>query len=186
MDHATTPTPPTQLAQRVKEMLRVDHAGEYGAVQIYRGQRAVFERLPHKQRMTELLQEMEDGEQKHLATFDALLGERRTRPTLLAPIWNAAGFALGAGTALMGEKAAMACTSAVEAVIEGHYQEQVDELEGQNEEQLRATFAQFREEELEHHDTAIGEGAEEAPGYSILKSVITAGCNLAIKVSEKV
>lgn len=167
-------------------MLRVDHAGEYGAVTIYSGQRAVFEKLPHKERMTDLLREMEEGEQKHLQAFDRLLGERETRPTVLAPLWNAAGFALGAGTALMGEKAAMACTSAVESVIEKHYQEQVDELEGQGEDELRATFAEFREDEIGHHDTAIEEGAEEAFGYRFLKAAITAGCNVAIKVSEKI
>lgn len=180
------PLPPTHLNSRIKEMLRVDHAGEYGAVAIYRGQRAVFEKLPAKARISGLLREMEEGEHKHLEAFDRLLVERDTRPTLLAPLWNAAGFALGAGTALLSEKAAMACTSAVESVIEGHYQEQVDELEGQGEDDLRATFAEFREDELEHHDTAIDEGAEDAPGYGLMKAVITAGCNLAIKVCEKV
>lgn len=180
------PTPPTQLPRRTEEMLRVDHAGEYGAVQIYRGQRAVFEKLPHKTRITMLLKEMEEGEEKHLQAFDRLLTERGARPTFFAPLWNAAGFALGAGTALMGEKAAMACTSAVESVIEGHYQEQVEELEDQGEDDLRSTFAEFREDELEHHDTAIEEGAEEAPGYRILKAVITIGCKAAIKVSQKV
>lgn len=186
MSDLAKPAVPTQLKRRAEEMLRVDHAGEYGAVQIYRGQRAVFGNLPQKTRIATLLQEMEEGEQKHLQTFDRMLAERGARPTLLAPFWNAAGFALGAGTALMGEKAAMACTSAVESVIEKHYQEQVDELDGQGEDELRNTFAEFREDELEHHDTAIEEGAEQAFGYKVLKSVITAGCNLAIKVSEKV
>jgi ubiquinone biosynthesis monooxygenase Coq7 len=180
------PAAPFHAKPRTEEMLRVDHAGEYGAVQIYRGQRAVFGRLPHKRRMTELLTEMEEGEKKHLEAFDRLLAERGARPTLLAPLWNAAGFALGAGTALMGEKAAMACTSAVESVIEGHYQEQVDELEGAGEEELRSTFAEFREDELGHHDTAIAEGAEEAFGYGLMRRVIEAGCRVAIKVSEKV
>ena len=180
------PNRPTHRRQRAEEMLRVDHAGEYGAVQIYRGQRAVFEKLPHKARIAGLLKEMEEGEQKHLETFDRMLMERQARPTLLAPVWNAAGFALGAGTALLGEKAAMACTSAVESVIEGHYQEQVDELENQGEDELRNTFTAFREDELEHHDTAIAEGAEDAVGYNLLRGLITAGCKLAIKVSEKV
>jgi len=183
---ATLPKKPTHLGRRTEEMLRVDHAGEYGAVQIYKGQRAVFEKLKHKARMTDLLREMEEGEEKHLETFDRMLTERGVRPTLFAPLWNAAGFALGAGTALMGEKAAMACTSAVESVIEKHYQEQVDELENKGEDELRDTFAEFREDELGHHDTAIAEGAEEAPGYSILRGLITAGCKVAIKVSEKI
>lgn len=186
MTDQTMPAVPTQLRQRTAEMLRVDHAGEYGAVQIYRGQRAVFERLPHKLRLSLLLKDMEEGEQKHLSTFDRLLAERGVRPTLFAPLWNAAGFALGAGTALLGERAAMACTSAVESVIEKHYQEQVDELEGQGEDALRATFAEFREDEIEHHDTAIEEGAERAVGYRLLRAVITAGCRAAIRVSEKI
>lgn len=172
---------------RTEEMLRVDHAGEHGAVAIYRGQRAVFERLPHKARMTGLLAEMEEGEQHHLAEFDRLLTERRVRPTALAPLWQAAGWGLGAATALMGERAAMACTSAVESVIEGHYKEQADELDAKAEApELAATFRQFREDELGHHDTAIAEGAEDAPGYAVMRRVIRAGCLAAIKVSQKV
>lgn len=177
----------TQEDRRTEEMLRVDHAGEYGAVAIYRGQRAVFEALPHKARMTALLTEMEDGEQHHLAEFDRLLTERRVRPTALAPLWQAAGWGLGAATALMGEKAAMACTSAVESVIEGHYKEQADALDADGESpDLAATFRQFREDELGHHDTAISEGAEDAPGYKLMSRVIRAGCLAAIKVSQKI
>ena len=95
---------PGPREKRIGEMLRVDHAGEYGAVQIYRGQKAVFKNLPHKKNTAELIEEMEAGEQNHLETFDRLLAERQVRPTLLSPIWNAAGFMLGAGTALMSEK----------------------------------------------------------------------------------
>ncbi|MCI5045294.1 MAG: demethoxyubiquinone hydroxylase family protein [Aquisalinus sp.] len=180
--HSNRPGP---RAKRLQEMLRVDHAGEYGAVQIYKGQRAVFDRLPQKARLSRLLKEMEEGEQKHLKAFDGLLAEHKARPTAFAPVWNIAGFALGAGTALMGEKAAMACTSAVEEVIEKHYAEQAEEL-GDSEPELRDTILEFREDELEHKDTAIEEGAEEAPGYGLLKGVIQAGCHLAIRLSEKV
>lgn len=177
--HTNTPVTP-----RLREMLRVDHAGEYGAVQIYKGQRAVFGKLPHKQRLADLLQEMEEGEHEHLATFDRLLPETGTRPTVFAPLWNVAGFALGAGTALMGEKAAMACTSAVEEVIEEHYLEQAEEL-GEDAPDYRDIFLKFREEEIHHKDTAIAEGAEDAPAYGLMKAVIQAGCRLAIRVSEK-
>ena len=170
---------------RIAEMLRVDHAGEYGAVQIYRGQRAVFDRLAGKERTAALLKEMEEGEQKHLDTFDRLLAERRVRPTLFSPLWNAAGFALGAGTALMGEKAAMACTAAVEDVIERHYGEQAEEL-GVVDPALAETVREFREDELEHKHTAEEEGAEQAPAYGLLRAVIQAGCHVAIKVSEKI
>ena len=170
---------------RLAEILRVDHAGEYGAVQIYRGQRAVFDALPAKADTSALLKEMEDGEAHHLATFDRLLAERRVRPTLFSPLWNAAGFALGAGTALLGEKAAMACTAAVEEVIEQHYAAQIEELEG-TEDALAATLVEFREDELEHKETAEREGAEETPGYGLLKAAIQTGCRVAIRLSEKI
>ncbi|MEL7485668.1 MAG: demethoxyubiquinone hydroxylase family protein [Pseudomonadota bacterium] len=170
---------------RIAEMLRVDHAGEYGAVQIYRGQRAVFDALPHKAATSALLKEMEDGEQHHLETFDRLLCERKVRPTLFSPLWNVAGFALGAGTALMGEKAAMACTAAVEEVIEQHYAEQADELEAVDA-PLANTVAEFREDELHHKETAEEEGAQSAPGYPLLKATIQTGCRIAIRLSEKI
>ena len=166
-------------------MLRVDHAGGYGAVAIYRGQRAVFDKLPHKARTAALLKEMEDGEAHHLETFDRLLAERKVRPTLLAPLWNAAGFGLGAATALMGEKAAMACTEAVEDVIEKHYAEQIDELEA-SEPALAETVRKFRDDELEHKRTAEEEGAHDVPGYRLLSAAIRAGCRAAIRIAEKV
>ncbi len=169
---------------RVAEMLRVDHAGEYGAVQIYRGQRAVFDRITGKEEISSLLEEMEAGEAEHLQTFDQLLLERGVRPTLLSPLWNAAGFALGAGTALMGEKAAMACTAAVEEVIEKHYAEQAEELE-RTDPDLAETVRRFRNDELQHKSTAEREGARDAVGFPILKAAIQAGCRAAIRISEK-
>lgn len=171
-------------SERLAEMLRVDHAGEYGAVQIYKGQRAVYDRLAGKERLAGMLREMEESEHEHLETFDRLLNEQKVRPTIFAPIWEVAGFAMGAGTALMGEKAAMACTSAVEEVIEQHYQDQVDEV-GDSDPEMAALFSRLRDEETEHKDTAIAEGAEETPGYPVLKGVIQAGCRLAIRLSEK-
>jgi len=170
---------------RVGEMLRVDHAGEYGAVQIYRGQRAIFDAAAGKAKTAALVREMEEGEASHLETFDRLLAERRVRPTLLAPLWNAAGFGLGAATALMGEKTAMACTAAVEEVIEQHYGEQAEELDVTDPE-LAATIRQFREDELGHKQTAEAEGAEDAPGFALLKAFIQTGCRIAIKLSEKI
>lgn len=169
---------------RIQEMLRVDHAGEYGAVQIYKGQRAIFNKVHGKELISGLLLEMEEEEQKHLQKFDELLGENKMGPTVFSPIWNIAGFALGAGTALMGEKAAMACTSAVEEVIEQHYADQAEEL-GDEEAELRDTVLEFREDELAHKETAIENGAEETPGYGLLKSVIQTGCRVAIRLSEK-
>jgi ubiquinone biosynthesis monooxygenase Coq7 len=165
--------------------LRVDHAGELGAVHIYRGQRAVLDRAPGKDRIAFQLQEMEGQEAEHLAAFDRLLTERRVRPTLLAPLWRAAGFALGAGTALMGEKAAHACTEAIESVIEAHYADQIEEL-AETEPALAKDLAGFRADELAHRDQAIEEGAKTAPGYGLLSAVIQAGCRAAIKISEKI
>jgi ubiquinone biosynthesis monooxygenase Coq7 len=170
--------------RRLEEILRVDHAGELGAVHIYRGQRAVFDRAPGKDRIASDLAEMQGHEAEHLARFDALLAETRVRPTLMAPLWRAAGFALGASTALLGEKAAHACTEAVETVIEDHYAGQIAELEAKAPE-LAAELSKFRDEELAHRDKAVSEGAREAPGYGLLSAVIRAGCRVAIKVSEK-
>jgi len=170
---------------RLAEMLRVDHAGEYGAVAIYRGQRAVFGALPHKEKIARQIEEMEAGENEHLETFDRLLAERKVRPTLLAPFWNAAGFGLGAATALMGEKAAMACTEAVEDVIEGHYAKQAEVLDT-TDPKLAETIRKFREDELTHKKTAEEAGAAEAPGYSLLSAAIKLGCRAAIRIAEKI
>ena len=172
--------------QRIEQMVRVDHAGEYGAVAIYQGQRAVFAKLPHKARIAAQLEEMEADEQHHLDTFDTLLFKHDARPTALAPVWDVAGHALGAGTALLGEKAAHACTEAVETVIERHYAGQVAELEAMVEPELAGLFEKFRLEEIEHRDLAVEEGAKETPGYALLSRAIKAGCKIAIKVSERV
>ena len=186
---AERPVPPRPgmgaTRARLAEMLRVDHAGELAAVHIYRGQRAVLDRAPGKDRIAYRLQEMEAHEAAHLAAFDRILTERQVRPTLMAPVWRMAGFALGVGTALMGEKAAHACTEAVETVIEDHYAGQIEELE-KREPELARTLAQFRDDEIAHLNEAVSEGAREAPGYALLSAVIRAGCRAAIKVSEKV
>lgn len=170
---------------RIAEMLRVDHAGEYGAVAIYRGQQAVFAKNAKTQKIAAQLAEMEAEEQQHLDAFDKLLVERNVRPTAMTPIWNVAGYGLGVVTALMGEKAAHACTEAVENVIEQHYGAQAEEII-EEEPELAATFAQFREDELQHRDTAVEQGAHDAPGYGLLSRVITAGCHAAIKITEKI
>lgn len=186
-NHKPLPPRPGQgaLAARLAEILRVDHAGELGAVSIYRGQRAVFGAAAGRERITGQLAEMEAHEAEHLARFDRLLTERRVRPTALAPVWRAAGFALGAGTALLGDKAAHACTEAVETVIEEHYAGQAAEI-AEREPELADELARFRNEELAHRDLAVEEGAREAPGYGLLSAMIRTGCRAAIKISEKV
>jgi ubiquinone biosynthesis monooxygenase Coq7 len=174
---------PGAPAARLAEILRVDHAGELGAVHIYRGQRAVLNRAKGHDRIAWQLQEMEGHEAAHLAAFDRLLTERGVRPTLMTPLWRAAGFTLGAVTALMGDKAAHACTEAVESVIEQHYAGQIAEL-SRDEPALAAELSHFRDEELAHRDLAREEGAREAPAYPLLAAVIRAGCLAAIRVSE--
>lgn len=171
---------------RRQEMLRVDHAGEYGAVAIYRGQLAVFERQPDRERITGQLKEMAGQEQEHLDAFDKLLSAGSVRPTALSPVWNAAGFALGAATALLGEKAAHACTEAVETVIEEHYGDQITELEAAGETELAARMTKFRDEEVAHKELAAAEGAAQAPAYPVLSALIRFGCRAAIRISEKV
>ncbi len=172
-------------AARLAEILRVDHAGELGAVHIYRGQRAVLGGAPGRERIAGQLEEMEAHEARHLARFETLLAERGVRPTLLTPFWRLAGFALGAGTALMGEKAAHACTEAVETVIGEHYANQVREL-SLSQPALAAELSEFQAEELAHRDLAVEEGARDAPGYPLLAAVIRAGCRTAIRISEKI
>lgn len=162
-------------------MIRVDQAGEFGAVRIYKGQLAV---LGDSASAGEL-QHMLEQEEHHLDTFNRLMVERGVRPTILSPLWNIAGFALGAGTALMGEKAAMACTVAVEEAIDEHYRQQSDAL-GEDEADLRETIETFRAEELEHRDLGLEKGAEEAPGYELLKAAIGGASRLAIWLSTRV
>jgi len=161
-------------------MIRVDHAGEYGAAQIYAGQLAVLGRG----RKAALLRHMRDQEQVHLETFNAMVAGRRVRPTALLPFWHLAGFALGAATAVLGERAAMACTVAVEETIDAHYTAQIDRLTPA-EAPLRDTLEKFRGEEREHRDIALANDAESAPGYRLLSAAIRTGCRLAIRLSER-
>ena len=172
---------PTTSRHDIERFLRVDHAGERAAQQIYQGQLAVL--ANHE--MADEIRHMMDQEVEHLETFDSLLNERQVRPSLLDPLWGAAGFTLGVVTAAMGPKAAMACTIAVEEVIGEHYQKQADIL-GEDERELQATVERFRDEELEHRDIAVEHDGREARHYSLLRKVIQRGCRTAIKIAEKV
>ena len=163
-------------------MIRVDQAGEYGATRIYAGQMAV---LRSNSPMAHEIARMASQEQVHLDRFDRLLAERGIRPTALQPVWNVAGFALGAATALISEEAAMACTDAVETEIDRHYGQQLAEL-GDSDPELSADIAQFQAEELEHRDTARAHGSANAPVYPILTAAIRAGCRLAIGLSKRI
>lgn len=167
--------------ERLARMLRVDQAGEYGAVRIYEGQLAVLGRSP----AASSLRHMAEQERRHLAAFDKLVAARRVRPTFLSPLWHVAGFALGAGTALLGAEAAMACTVAVEEVIDEHYARQAEAL-GDDEAELKAAVTEFRADEIAHRDAALAQGAERAPAYPLLTGAVKAGSRLAIWLSERI
>lgn len=161
-----------------RRMIRVDHAGEYGAKRIYEGQLAVLGGDAQ-------VRAMAAQEAKHLETFDRLMVEERVRPTLLSPLWHAAGYALGAATAMLGREAAMACTVAIEETIDAHYRRQAEAL-GPEDAALKETIEQFRAEELEHRDIGLAEGAERAPAYPLLTAAIKGGSRLAIWLSERI
>ncbi|XP_067355481.1 5-demethoxyubiquinone hydroxylase, mitochondrial isoform X2 [Channa argus] len=166
-------------------ILRVDHAGEYGANRIYAGQMAVLARS----RSGPLIQEMWDQEKKHLEKFNELLAENRVRPTALLPLWNIAGFVLGASTALLGKEGAMACTVAVEESISEHYNSQIRALMEKDPErytELLNVIKEFRDDEMDHHDTGLEHDAETLPGYWLLKNAIQLGCKAAIYVSQRI
>ena len=175
--------------ESLDRMIRVDHAGEYGAVRIYEGQLSVLSRSE----AAPVIEHMAEQERRHLETFNKLIPEHRVRPTALLPLWHMAGFALGAGTALLGEKAAMACTVAVEEVIDEHYAGQVATLDAEmeaggdgDENNLRATIEEFRLEEVEHKEIGLKHGAEDAPGYEVLTGLIKTGSRLAIWLSKRI
>ncbi len=163
-------------------MVRVDQAGEYGATRIYAGQLAVMgDRTP----TARTIAGMANQEEHHRSFFDAMIAKRSVRPTLLQPFWDVAGFGLGVVTAALGPQAAMACTAAIETEIDLHYQQQLAQL-GDEDPELRDAVARFRDEEIEHRDTAIASGAESTPGYPVLSALIRAGCRFAITVSKRI
>ncbi len=166
----------------IASMIRVDQAGEYGATRIYAGQLAV---LGEEHPTAHVIAHMAHQEQRHLAHFDQLMTDRGVRPTLLQPLWNVAGHALGAVTALISPRAAMACTAAVETEIDKHYSEQLRAL-GSEDPDLSGTITEFQAEELEHRETAIAAGAKNTLGYPILSAVIRAGCRAAIQLSKRI
>ncbi len=169
---------PEQMIDRV---IRVDQAGEYGARRIYEGQLAVLPPGPDRA----AVEHMAAQERRHLEVFDRMAAERRVRPTALQPLWHVAGFALGAATALLGTRAAMACTVAVEEVIDEHYRRQAEALP-EGEAELRSTIETFRAEEIEHRDTGLAHGAEQAVAYPLLTRAIKDGSRLAIWLAERI
>ena len=172
------------MAQDRSQMIRVDQAGEYGATRIYAGQIAVMgDRGPQSPE----IRAMAEQDAAHLAKFDALMARRGTRPTALQPLWSAAGYALGAATALLGPEAAMACTAAVEQEIDRHYTRQLEELEHDGDDpELAAMISEFRDDERAHRDAAIAAGAERAPAYPLLSGAIRLGCRAAIRLAQRI
>jgi ubiquinone biosynthesis monooxygenase Coq7 len=170
------PSPTSEIAA----MIRVDHAGEFGATRIYDGQLAVIGRGHAR----DAIRHMADQEKRHLAAFDALVRARQVRPTLLQPLWHVAGYALGAASALVGERAAMACTVAVEEVIDEHYEGQAERL-GDSDPALKETIRASRADELAHRQTAIDLGATEALGYELISAAVKTGSRLAIWLSTR-
>lgn len=182
MSHENEPLTPVKREIDLGQMIRVNQAGEYGATRIYAGQRAVMGDTGPEARA---IAGMAEQEEVHRAFFDRVMAERRVRPTALQPFWNIAGYGLGAVTALIGPKAAMACTVAVETEIDRHYSEQLEEL-GDSDPELSTAIAKFRAEELEHKDRALAEGAEQAIGYPVMSAVIRMGCRAAIALSKRI
>jgi ubiquinone biosynthesis monooxygenase Coq7 len=174
------PGDPT-AAETIARMIRVDHAGEYGAVRIYEGQLAILGEGPE----AAAIREMAAQEKVHLENFGRLVADRRVRPTALTPLWHAAGFALGAASAALGPRAAMACTQAVEEVIDEHYADQAERL-GDDEAELRTLIEDYRADEIHHRDVALEHGALEAPGHGLLTGAVKAGSRLAIWLSERI
>jgi ubiquinone biosynthesis monooxygenase Coq7 len=183
MSGARPPYLPGDRAARddTARMIRVDQAGEYGATRIYAGQLAMIRRG----HAAGAIREMAEQEQRHLMQFDRLMAERRVRPTALSPLWHVAGYALGAATALLGERAAMACTVAVEEVIDGHYARQADLL-GASDPELAEMIAAARADELAHRDTALAHEATETPGFELISAAIKTGARVAIWLSERI
>ncbi len=166
----------------IHRMIRVNHAGEYGAIRIYEGQLAILK----DSSVGPLIEHMLTQEKKHFERFDETMKERRVRPTVLSPLWHVAGFALGAGSALLGKRAAMACTVAVESVIDAHYQDQLKQLAEKSEEApLRALIEECHLEEMEHHDTSLEHEAEQMQGYKPFTEAVKMASKVAIFLSKR-
>ena len=182
MSQNLLPGDPSQ-AQLMARMIRVNQAGEYGAARIYEGQLSVLKDRP----IAHDIEHMRNQEQEHLNTFDDLIRRRRVRPTLLSPLWHVGGYLLGNITARLGEKAAMACTVAVEEVIDQHYAEQIKILEkNSSESDLLATLKKFRDDERQHRDLSLDAGAADAPAFRVMKTIIQGVSKSAIWLSTRI
>ena len=170
---------------RVEEFIRVDHAGERGAVKIYEGQLLALSTLVKNESLKRTIEEMKVHEIEHCQFFENEIKKRNIRPTKFLPLWDLLGVGLGFGSTLLGKKAAMLCTASVEEVIDKHYQDQIDQLNS-DEKELKPKIIKFREDELHHKDIAYDQGASKKGLYSIMDKIIKTGSKIAINISEKI
>ena len=170
---------------RVEEFIRVDHAGERGAVKIYEGQLLALNTLVKDENLKKTIEEMKVHEVEHCQFFESEIKKRNIKPTKFLPLWDLLGVGLGFGSTLLGKKAAMLCTASVEEVIDKHYQDQIDQL-GTDEKDLKSKIIKFREDELHHKNIAYEEGASKKGLYSIMDKIIKTGSKIAINISEKI
>jgi ubiquinone biosynthesis monooxygenase Coq7 len=170
---------------KIEEFIRVDHAGERGAVKIYEGQLLALNTLVKDEKLKKIIEEMKVHEKEHCEFFEKEIQKRDIKPTKLLPLWDLLGVTLGFSSTLLGKKAAMLCTASVEEVIDKHYQSQIDQLD-KTEKELKKNITKFREDELHHKDIAYEKGATKKGCYSILDKIIKTGSKIAINISEKI
>ena len=171
--------------KKLEEFIRVDHAGERGAIKIYEGQLLALSTVVKNNDLKEMIRDMKEHEQEHCNFFEDEIRKRNIKPTKLLPLWDLLGLGLGFGSTILGKKAAMLCTASVEEVIDGHYKSQIDQI-GSDENDLKKNIIKFRNDEINHKDIAYDNGATKEGFYKIIDKVIKTGSKLAIKISEKI
>tara|TARA_B100000965_G_scaffold119864_1_gene98901 strand:+ start:139 stop:669 length:531 start_codon:yes stop_codon:yes gene_type:complete len=170
---------------KVEEFIRVDHAGERGAVKIYEGQLLALNTIVKNDTLKKTIEDMKEHEIEHCQFFESEIKKRNIKPTKFLPLWDLLGVGLGFGSTLLGKKAAMLCTASVEEVIDKHYLDQINQL-GPDEKELKKKITKFRQDELDHKDIAYEEGASKKGFYSIMDKIIKTGSKIAIRISEKI
>ena len=171
--------------KKLEEFIRVDHAGERGAIKIYEGQLLALSTIVKNNDLKEMIRDMKEHEEEHCNFFEDEIRKRNIKPTKLLPLWDLLGLGLGFGSTILGKKAAMLCTASVEEVIDGHYKSQIDQI-GSDENDLKNNIIKFRNDEIHHKDIAYDNGATKEGFYTIIDKVIKTGSKLAIKISEKI
>ena len=169
----------------LEEIIRVDHAGERGAIKIYEGQLLALKTIKQDEKLKDIIEEMKDHEKEHLEYFEKEIQKRNMKPTYFLPLWDLMGISLGFGTALLGKKAAMLCTASVEEVIENHYDNQLNKI-GEDEKDLKIKIEKFKGDEVNHKNIAYESGATKNGLYSIMDKIIRTGSKIAITISEKI